>query len=152
MWTCGRACITVSSNALIPVANFKSFSTVEIYTQYESQSAFLLWYITMLIMLWIRVPKVLVCARIETFAESEEAGIKIPRAILKTLMIRMIVGLIGRAAFILISSSVMPMMERSTMARSNWFHLSGRAQCLQLQGHIACTEHRTIRHYTEKQH
>ena len=38
-------------------------------------------------------------------------------------MMRMMVGLMGKAAFISISSSVMPMMDSSTMARSSWFHL-----------------------------
>lgn len=46
-----------------------------------------------------------------------------PRAILRTLMIRIIVGLIGREAFTSISSKVMPMIDSSTIARSNWFHL-----------------------------
>lgn len=46
-----------------------------------------------------------------------------PRAIRRTLMIRMMVGLMGRAALISISSSVMPMTESRTMARSSWFHL-----------------------------
>lgn len=46
-------------------------------------------------------------------------------------MIRMMVGLMGSAAFISISSSVMPMMDSRTMARSSWFHLgrwAGMAQ------------------------
>ena len=42
-------------------------------------------------------------------------------------MIRMMVGLMGSAAFISISSSVMPMMDSRTMARSSWFHLGGWA-------------------------
>ena len=42
-------------------------------------------------------------------------------------MMRMMVGLMGRAAFISISSSVMPMMDSSTMARSSWFHLGQEA-------------------------
>lgn len=46
-----------------------------------------------------------------------------PRAILRTLMIRIIVGLIGSEAFTSISSKVMPMIDSSTIARSNWFHL-----------------------------
>lgn len=40
-----------------------------------------------------------------------------------TLMMRMMVGLMGSEALTSISSSVMPMMESSTMARSSWFHL-----------------------------
>lgn len=44
-----------------------------------------------------------------------------------TLMIRMMVGLMGRAALISISSSVMPMTDSSTMAKSSWFHLYSRA-------------------------
>ena len=48
----------------------------------------------------------------------------VPRAILSTLMILMIVGLMGRAALISISSRVMPITDRSTMAKSNWFHLA----------------------------
>lgn len=45
-------------------------------------------------------------------------------------MMRMRVGLMGRAALISISSSVMPMMDSSTMARSSWFHLGANwAQC-----------------------
>jgi len=43
-------------------------------------------------------------------------------------MILMIVGLIGRAALISISSSVMPMTDSSTMARSSWFHLKKKNQ------------------------
>lgn len=35
----------------------------------------------------------------------------------------MMVGLMGRAALISISSRVMPITDRSTMARSSWFHL-----------------------------
>lgn len=38
-------------------------------------------------------------------------------------MMRMMVGLMGSAALVSISSSVMPMMDSSTMARSSWFHL-----------------------------
>lgn len=41
-------------------------------------------------------------------------------------MIRMMVGLMGRAALISISSRVMPITDRSTMARSSWFHLKQR--------------------------
>ena len=41
-------------------------------------------------------------------------------------MMRMMVGLMGSAALISISSSVMPMSDSSTMARSSWFHLCGR--------------------------
>lgn len=47
----------------------------------------------------------------------------VPRAILSTLMILMMVGLMGREALLSISSSVMPITDRRTMARSNWFHL-----------------------------
>jgi len=47
----------------------------------------------------------------------------VPRAIRSTLMMRMMVGLIGSEALISISSSVMPITESSTMARSSWFHL-----------------------------
>ena len=43
-------------------------------------------------------------------------------------MIRMMVGLMGSAALISISSSVMPMTDSSTMARSSWFHLRSRAE------------------------
>lgn len=46
-----------------------------------------------------------------------------PRAILRTLMMRMMVGLMGSEALTSISSRVMPMMDSSTMARSSWFHL-----------------------------
>lgn len=49
-------------------------------------------------------------------------------------MMRMMVGLMGKAAFISISSSVMPMMDSSTMARSSWFHL-GVAGGLSAPGH-----------------
>lgn len=49
--------------------------------------------------------------------------LKVPRAILSTLIIRMMVGLMGRAALISISSRVIPITDRSTMARSSWFHL-----------------------------
>lgn len=50
-------------------------------------------------------------------------GSEVPRAIRSTLIIRMMVGLMGRAALISISSRVMPITDRSTMARSSWFHL-----------------------------
>lgn len=50
----------------------------------------------------------------------------LPRAIRRTRIIRMMVGLMGRAALISISSSVMPMTDSSTMARSSWFHLYSR--------------------------
>ena len=50
----------------------------------------------------------------------------IPRAILSTLMMRMMVGLIGREASS-IFSRVMPMMDSSTMTRSSWFHLHKQA-------------------------
>ena len=43
-------------------------------------------------------------------------------------MMRMMVGLMGSAALISISSSVMPMTDSSTMARSSWFHLLSRAE------------------------
>lgn len=38
-------------------------------------------------------------------------------------MMRMMVGFMGREAFRSISSRVIPMIDKSTMARSNWFHL-----------------------------
>lgn len=50
-------------------------------------------------------------------------GCGIPRAILSTLMILMMVGLMGSEALISISSRVMPITDNSTMAKSNWFHL-----------------------------
>lgn len=53
----------------------------------------------------------------------------VPRAILSTLIILMIVGLMGRAALISISSSVMPITDSSTMAKSNWFHLPIKYKC-----------------------
>lgn len=49
--------------------------------------------------------------------------LNLPRAMRSTLMIRMMVGLMGSEALTSISSSVMPMMDRSTIARSSWFHL-----------------------------
>lgn len=48
-------------------------------------------------------------------------------------MIRMMVGLMGSEALTSISSSVMPMMDRSTIARSSWFHLENR-DCSTLSG------------------
>lgn len=51
-----------------------------------------------------------------------------PRAMRKTRIMRMMVGLMGNAALISISSSVMPMTDSSTMARSSWFHLLSRAE------------------------
>lgn len=48
-------------------------------------------------------------------------------------MIRMMVGLMGREALTSISSSVMPMMDRSTIARSSWFHLEN-GECSSLSG------------------
>lgn len=50
-----------------------------------------------------------------------------PRAMRSTLMMRMMVGLMGSEALTSISSSVMPMMDSSTMARSSWFHLESPA-------------------------
>lgn len=47
----------------------------------------------------------------------------VPRAILSTLIILMMVGLMGREALLSISSRVIPITDSSTMARSNWFHL-----------------------------
>lgn len=49
-------------------------------------------------------------------------------------MIRMMVGLMGSAHAISISSSVMPMMDSRTMARSSLFHLvvAGMAHASQL--------------------
>jgi len=38
-------------------------------------------------------------------------------------MMRMMVGLMGREALKSISSSVIPMIDSNTMARSSWFHL-----------------------------
>lgn len=51
------------------------------------------------------------------------ACVCMPRVILRTLMMRMMVGLMGREAFKSISSNVIPMIDNNTMARSNWFHL-----------------------------
>ena len=59
----------------------------------------------------------------------------VPRAILSTLMILIMVGLMGRAALILISSRVMPMMDSSTMARSSWFHLHTHTRTHSVQQH-----------------
>lgn len=50
----------------------------------------------------------------------------VPLVILRTLMMRMMVGLMGREAFKSISSKVIPMMDNRTMARSSWFHLDRR--------------------------
>lgn len=46
-----------------------------------------------------------------------------PRAIRNTRMIRIMVGLIGREAFKSISSRMIPITDKSTIARSSWFHL-----------------------------
>ena len=70
-FTWGNACMTVSSNALIPLAILSSLRTL---------------------------------------------------AILRTLITRMMVGLIGKTCPS-ISSRAMPMMERKTMDTSSWFHL-----------------------------
>lgn len=43
----------------------------------------------------------------------------IPLAILSTRMMRIIVGLMGSAAFISISSSVIPTIDNRTMAKSS---------------------------------
>lgn len=48
-------------------------------------------------------------------------------------MIRMMVGLMGSEALTSISSSVMPMMDRRTIARSSWFHLEHR-ECSSMSG------------------
>lgn len=48
-----------------------------------------------------------------------EVCVLLPRAILSTLMIRMMVGLMGSAALIFSSSKVMPMMDSATIAISS---------------------------------
>lgn len=45
-------------------------------------------------------------------------------------MMRMIVGLMGREAFRSISSSVIPIIDNSTMARSSWFHLNTNTETI----------------------
>lgn len=50
----------------------------------------------------------------------------VPLAILSTRMMRIIVGLMGSAAFISISSSVIPTIDKRTMAKSSWFHLTDK--------------------------
>lgn len=65
--------------------------------------------------------------------ERQVQVLDLPRAIRSTLMIRMMVGLMGSEALTSISSSVMPMMDRSTIARSSWFHLENR-ECSSLSG------------------
>lgn len=98
--TWGSAWITVSNRALIPVAIFNSFNT-ETWHGDISQTA--------------RV-SVYLCL-------TARAYVCMPRVILRTLMMRMMVGLMGREAFKSISSNVIPMIDNNTMARSNWFHL-----------------------------
>lgn len=48
-----------------------------------------------------------------------EVCVLLPRAILSTLMIRMMVGFMGSAALIFSSSKVMPMMDSATIAISS---------------------------------
>lgn len=98
--TWGSAWITVSNRALIPVAIFNSFNTETLHGDI-SQTARVSVYLCL-------TARVYVC---------------MPRVILRTLMMRMMVGLMGREAFKSISSNVIPMIDNNTMARSNWFHL-----------------------------
>ena len=48
----------------------------------------------------------------------------LPRAILSTLITRMIVGLIGSLDFI--SSRTIPTIDNRMISKSNWFHLMRR--------------------------
>ena len=137
--TCGRACMTVSSNARIPLAIFNSFKTENLSIEE--------W-------LDLRAHEVreIDASRIEKFYERtgsgwpDQGGIRstqtwsslfhyfrqipfllsprkfLPLAIRRTLMTLMIVGLIG---IILDSSSsrTMPITDKITIRTSNWFHL-----------------------------
>lgn len=58
--------------------------------------------------------------------QTQALRLDLPRAMRSTLMIRMMVGFMGSEALTSISSSVMPMMDSSTIARSSWFHLENR--------------------------
>jgi len=51
----------------------------------------------------------------------------LPRAIRRTLITRMIVGLIGMTPDF-ISSRMIPAIERKTMAMSSWFHLEKNSE------------------------
>ena len=99
MPTCGKACITVSNRALIPLAIFNSFKTERGNGEGKKTGAFLF-----------------ACVCLSSS----------PLAIRNTLMTRIMVGLIGIISD-LSSSRTMPTTERMTMATSSWFHLQKRA-------------------------
>ena len=98
--------MTVSNRALIPVAIFSSFSTET--SQLVNIGG------TSSVHLFVSVCR-FVC---------------VPLVILRTLMMRIIVGLMGSEAFRSISSRVIPMMDNNTMARSSWFHLDTQTNTL----------------------
>lgn len=102
--TWGSAWMTVSNRALIPVAIFNSFNTKTLHVNI-SQIAHASVYFCL-----TGGMRVFVC-------------VCMPLVILRTLMMRMMVGLMGSEAFKSISSKVIPMMDNNTMARSSWFHL-----------------------------
>lgn len=94
--------MTVSSRALIPVAIFNSFNTKTLHVNISQTAR----------------ASVYVC-----LTGRMCACVCMPLVILRTLMMRMMVGLMGSEALKSISSKVIPMMDNNTMARSNWFHL-----------------------------
>lgn len=57
------------------------------------------------------------------FGISGRMGGGLSRAMRSTRMMRIMVGLMGRVAFILIFFSVIFMMDSRTMARFSWFYL-----------------------------
>lgn len=129
--------MTVSSRARIPVAIFNSFRTAtckapHIRKLLRSGPDLLRSQIAGALKLHAHAngwksgkngpPRVVVVVFL--FFVSVSPGV--PRVILNTLMMRMMVGLMGNEAFRSISSSVIPMMDSSTMARSNWFHLGNK--------------------------
>lgn len=100
--TWGSAWMTVSNRALIPVAIFNSFNTKTLHVNISQ--------IARASVYFCLTGRMHVC-------------VCMPLVILRTLMMRMMVGLMGSEAFKSISSKVIPMMDNNTMARSSWFHL-----------------------------
>lgn len=100
--TWGSAWMTVSNRALIPVAIFNSFNTKTLH---------------------INISQIAHASVYFCLTGGMHVCVGMPLVILRTLIMRMMVGLMGSEAFKSISSKVIPMMDNNTMARSSWFHL-----------------------------
>lgn len=92
--TWGKACMTVSNNARIPLAIFNNFNTVKVFK---------------MIFIWLYYLK-------------KKKIFNLPLAILNTLITRIIVGLMGMILDST-SSKTIPTTDKNTIPMSNWFHL-----------------------------